>query len=416
MARIITPQDAHAIMNLLVKEATGQSNVTVVDSSTFVSAGETVLATGMENVINSLNIVLARTIIASRPYKGKFNLMQAENSGIFSNRMRKISYYSKDALPSGALNTDLFTNLKDGFTSGDNNNVSTKSQWEQHQPMTLEMNFGGSSTWQDCITMYEHQLQTAFSSEEDFARFVSGYLTEHANDIESQKEAFNRMALLNKMGSVYTLANEGKSDGSVINLTEAYNTEFGTSYTSIQLRTTYLKDFLAFFVSTFKNVSSFMTERSVKYHWSVEKDGYSIMRHTPYDRQRVYLYSPLFVKAESLVLPEIFRPEYLDINTQYQEVTFWQGIEDRSAIYIKPSVIDTTTGTQRTSAPNVSIPYVVGMICDADALMTDFILERADTTPLEARKHYRNTWLTIQKNAIDDPTENCVLFTMEDGE
>ena len=58
MARVFTPVDGHVIMNLLYKQATGLDNLSVVDSSSFVSAGETVLNTGMENVLNSLSIVL----------------------------------------------------------------------------------------------------------------------------------------------------------------------------------------------------------------------------------------------------------------------------------------------------------------------------------------------------------------------
>ena len=100
MARVLTPQDAYSIMNLLVAQATGQDTQSVVDSSSFVSAGETVLATGMENVINSLSIVLNRTLIASRPYNAKLALIQSENDSVYSTRMRKISFYSRMALPS----------------------------------------------------------------------------------------------------------------------------------------------------------------------------------------------------------------------------------------------------------------------------------------------------------------------------
>ena len=203
MARTLTPIDGHAIMNALVKQATGIDNVTSFDASSFISAGETVLATGLENVLNSLNIVLGRTLVAARPYTGKLNKMQAIDTGVYSSRMRKISFYSKYAVADGRHNTNLFTNLTDGFTNGQGTAQSTKSMWEQHQPMPLEMNFGGSTVWQDCITTYEDQLQTAFRSVEDFTRFVAGYLTEHGNDIESQKEAFNRMMLLNKIASTY---------------------------------------------------------------------------------------------------------------------------------------------------------------------------------------------------------------------
>lgn len=417
MARVITPTDAHTIMTALVKQATGQESITVVDASSFVSAGETVLATGMENVVKALNIVLGRTLVAARPYSARLKLMQALDTGVYTNRLRKISYYAQDALPDGSHNTNLFTNLAQGFTAGENADTngarSTRSQWEQHQPMPLEMNFAGSSVWQDCITMYDDQLQIAFRDEAEFARFVSGFLTEHGNDIESQKEAWNRLALLNRIGSTYNYHN----DGSVINLTNEFNVKFGTSYTSAQLRSTYLKDFLAFFVSEFKKVSKFMTERTSRYHNPMEKtvDGikYNILRHTPYNRQHVYLYSPLFTEAEALVLPEIFRPNYLDIDTQYEEITYWQSIDDRASVNVKPAIFDFETGVQVAADP-VRLDYVVGMITDADGLMTNFQMERSDSTPLEARKHYRNVWNTYMKNIIDDPTENCVIFIMAD--
>ena len=422
MARTITPQDAHLIMNELVREATGIDAVASTDISSFVSAGETVLATGMENVMNALNIVLNRTLVAARPYSAKFRLVQALDTGIYSNRLRKISYFAQYALPDGSHNTDLFTNLAPGFTAGENISSgtaqSTKSQWEQHPAMPLEMNFAGSSVWQDCITLYDDQVQIAFRGPEEFARFVAGFMTEHGNDIESQKEAWNRMAVLNKIASCYYYDQAQDTEGQVINLTSEFNTRFGTQYTSAQLRSTYLKEFLAFFVAEFKKVSQFMTERSASRHINFKKtiDGvdYAILRHTPYNRQRVYLYSPLFTEAEALVLPEIFRPNYLDIDTQYEGVTYWQGQSDRSEINVKPAVYDTATGVQIPAANAVNLEYVVGAIMDEDALMTNFQLERADTTPLEARKHYRNTWNTFMKNIIDDPSENCVIFIMAD--
>lgn len=417
MSRTITPKDCYALMNLLVKQATGQQALAVTDVSSFVSAGETVLATGMENVINSLNIVLGRTIVASRPYKAKLTMMEAVDTGVYTNRLRKISYYSKNALPDGAHNTDLFTNLNEGYTAGQNEvsgtAQSTKSQWEQHQPIALEMNFAGTSVWQDCITTYEEQLQVAFRSPEEFATFVSGYLTEHGNDIECQREAWNRMNLLNKIGAVYDMSSDMPL--SVVDLTTEFNTRFGTSYTGAQLRSTYLKEFLAFMVATIKETMSFMTERSTNYHWSPAKtvDGvsYNLLRHTPYDRQRLYMYQPLFTEAEALVLPEIFRPEYLDIKKQYEGVNFWQSESARASVNVTPAIVNTSTGVQEAGDP-VSLDYVVAVLTDVDALVTNMQLERSATTPLEARKLYRNTWLSFARNNICDQTENTVIFIM----
>lgn len=426
MARTLTPRDCHVLMNLLVKEATGQdAEIQVVDSSTFVSAGEQVLATGTENVLNSLSLVLGRTFMAVRPYKAKLAIINALNTDMYTNRIRKISFYSREAQASGDFNTQLFTNLAKDFDNGENgvdavtgDPVSTKSMWVQNPAVPLEMNFGGQSVWEDSTTVYEYQLKTAFRSEDEFAQFVAGIMTEKGNDIESQKEAFNRMTILNHIAGVYDLDTAaGAANGRVVNLTAAFNARFGTAYTSAQLRSTYLKDFLAFFVATFKEQSRLMTYRSAKYHWSPAKtvggQSYVLLRHTPYDRQRVMLYQPLFTEAEAMVLPEIFRPEYLDINTQYEGVDYWQNFNAGAAVDVVPA-IPNTAGTAQTVGAEVELDYVVGMIYDADAIMIDYQLEAASTTPLEARKHYRNMWWSFSKNAINDFTENCVIFIMAD--
>lgn len=421
MARTLTPKDAHTLVNSLVRQMTGQTSITATDASSFVSTGEFLLQNGVENVFNALSILLNRTIIAARPYQAKLSMIQAENESAYASRVRKVSYYAQDTDPAGNFNTDLYTNFADGYTSGENAGASTKSQWDQHPPIPLEMNFGGVSVWQDCITQYEDAVRYAFTSEEEFNRFVAGYMVEHGNDIESQKEAWNRLAILQHIAATYVYATEQtpRMAGSVIDLTAAYNTRFGTNYTGAQLRSTYLKEFLAFFVAEFKNASDYLRERNKNFHWSPAKSvnnvDYSILRHTPYDRQRVILYEPLFREAEAMVLPEIFRPNYLDIDTQYEGVSFWQSTSDRAAINVTPA-ITSAQGVQSAASEAVELPYVVGMIFDRDALMTSYNLERTRTTPIEARKGYFNTWFSMARNIISDATENTIIFIMSDNE
>lgn len=413
MSRTYTPLDAHLIMGLLVKEATGQdSTVQIVDTSSFVSAGETVLATGVENTLNAIGVVMGRTLMGVRPYQAKLALINALNTGAYTSRLRKISFYSRDAQASGYFNTDKFPdNLKDGETNVQNSTkTNTESMWLQNQPIPLEVNFGGTSTWQDSTSIYQKQLRAAFRGEGEFMEFMSGIMTEKGNDIESQKEAFNRMTLLNKIAGVYDLGQS--SPGSVINLTAEFNNEFGTSYTSAELRSTYLKEFLAFFIARFKIESDYMTERTARYHYAPDKDGHVLLRHTPKDKQRAILFSPMFTKAEAYVLPEIFHDGYLK-KENYEGITFWQNINNPSAISVTPA-IPTAAGTQTAGNP-VNIPYVLGILYDADGIMTDFQLEEVLSTPIEARKGYSNIWWTFAKNSINDFTENAIIFIMQDA-
>lgn len=419
MARTLTQKDCHALMNLLVKEATGQdATIQVVDSSTFVSAGEQVLATGTENVLNALSLVLGRTFMAVRPYNAKLALINAVNTGEYTHRMRKISFYSRDAQASGDWNTQLYTNLADGFTNGQNiadgSAQSTKSMWEQNQPVPLEMNFAGSSVWEDSTTIYEYQLQQAFRSEAEFGEFVGGIMTERGNDIESQKEAFNRMTLLNFMAGTVDM----NQAGTLVNLTSAFNTEFGTNYTSAQLRTTYLEQFTKFLVAKIKIDSDMLTNRSKKAHWSPAKTigdvPYTLLRHTPKDRQRLLLFNPLLVKTQAYVFPSLFNEQYLKMEN-YEGVMYWQNENDPSAIKVTPAIPNVSTPANgQIAGDTVTLDYVVGMLYDVDALMVDYQLERSATSPLEARKGYRNLWWSFAKNAINDHTENHILYYMAD--
>lgn len=82
---------------------------------------------------------------------------------------------------------------------------------------------------------------------------------------------------------------------------------------------------------------------------------------------------------------------------------------------IQPAVPGTggNAGTQ-VQGSAVALDNVVGFLFDTDALMVDFQLDTAATTPLEARKHYMTTWYSMARNAICDYTENMILYYMAD--
>lgn len=419
-ARALTPIDCYALINAVAKEATGQNaTIQAVDSSSFVSVGETVLNTGTENTLNALSIVLGRTFTAVRPYEANLRMINALNSGLYTNRIRKISYYSREAEPSGAFNTNLYLNHAMGFDNGSNPSGGTPqslpTMWEQNQPIPLELNFAGRSVWDDSTTVYEIQLQAAFRDESAFSQFVSGILTEKGNDIETQKEAFDRACLLNFLGGIYDMNSVA---GGAIDLTAAFNAEHNTTYTRDDLLTTYKKEFLEFFVAKVKYISDTLTNRSKKYHWSPTKtiDGvsYTLLRHTPKSMQRMILNSKFWIDAETKVMPEIFNDQYLKLEN-FETLDFWQNENNPFKLDIVPAIPDVSDPTEQTAGTRVQLDYVVGTIYDADAIMTDYQLEESYSTPVEARKRYRNIWWHFARNAINDFTENAILLYMGRG-
>ena len=422
MARRLTTTDGYAFINAMADEMFG-SNATIqaIDESTFASVGESILQAGTENVINTLSLVASRNLIAIRPYRAKFRLINALDSGMFSNRIRKISYYAKNAVPTGASNTQLFTNLSMDFDNNQNPSgtpptpQSTESQWLQSTPVTWQSWFGGGIEWQYPYTLYENALKLAFRNGEEFAEFLNGFLVSCANDIETEKEAFSRMMILNAIAGVADLT--ASMPGSFVNLTAEFNSKYNTSYTTQQLLTTYFNEFLGFFVATVKTTSDMMENRSILYHWSPAKTvngvSYVLPRQTKKNDQRMMMISKFWNDAEALVMPQIFNDQYLTLDN-FEKVDYWQNINDPTAIDITPAIPDVLSPGAQTAGSRVQLSTVLGILYDRDAMMVDFHLEDVKSTPVEARKHYRTIWNTINKNPIWDATENFIVFYMAD--
>ena len=425
--RRLNVTDGYAVINAMAAEMFGQNaTITATDISSFASVGESILNSGIDNVINTLSLVCSRDLIAIRPYQAKFRILNELDSGLFANRIRKISYYAKNAVPTGAANTQLFSeNLGEGFDEGVHYDSSTppvqmsvESQWLQSAPIVYQAWFGGGVEWQYPYTIYDKALKEAFRTPEAWAEFLNGFLVSAANDIETEKEAFSRTLVLNAIAGTYDLSSD--MPGSVVNLTTEFNNELnpgGTPYTTAQLLSTYFSEFLAFFVSKVKTISDMMENRSTLYHWSPAKTvngvSYVLPRQTKKADQRMMMISKFWNDAEARVMPALFNDQYLKLEN-FEKVDYWQNINDPTAISVTPAIPDTSDPTEQTTGTAVNLAVVLGILYDRDAMMVDFHLEDVASSPFEARKKYRTVWNTINKNPLWDATENQVIFIMAD--
>lgn len=117
--------------------------------------------------------------------------------------------------------------------------------------------------------------------------------------------------------------------------------------------------------------------------------------------------------AEALVLPQIFNDQYLKLDN-FEKIDYWQNINEPTKIDVTPAIPDILSPGAQTVGNRVQLSNVLGIMYDRDAIMVDFHLESVESTPLEARKHYRTIWNTINKNPIWDATENFVVFYLAD--
>lgn len=404
-------KDAYSVMNTLVRQATGQTDIVAVDTSSFVDAGNKVLASGVENVLNSLSVLIGRTIIASRPYNGKFKLISENDSDAFENRIRKISFYARDNQASGAFNTDLNTNLGTGL----DDESGAGSQWEQNAPMALEYNFFSDFTWDKETTVYEEQLKIAFTDERSFIDFINGAMIEVQNDIESTIEARNRMVVLSRIGANKLMVDEGDLGAEcAVNLLKEFNDTYDTAYSMKELLTLHRVEFLEFFTARFKIDSDRLANRTAKYHDPVTKTvgdepnqvTYDILRHTPKSMQKFMYYSPIFTQLK-MSYAEIFNPQYIpDINGE--GVEYWQSFDTPGSVDVTPALPDGATSEE------VKIDLVLGLLFDTEAIRTNNKFYGMYSTPVNARHLYRNLFWHFKYGIIQDMTENCILYYLSD--
>lgn len=403
----ILPVDIHEVVNSLIAQAGGAA-LAATDTSNMITVAQAAQLYGYETLLNALSLQVGRTIIAIRPYNGDGMGIEVTNQE-YGQISRKISYYANEFEAEESWNTaasDAGYNLKDGASV---DHYKIKKQYP------LEMNFGGNKVLQKHITRFLYQLDQAFQSNSDLATFIGGLATENQNEIAMMREARNRAILLNFIGGLY---NTG-TVRSKVNLTKEFNTKFGTSYTSAQLRTEHLKDFLAFLVSRIQFDSDMMMKNTDLFHLTpVKKDDngntLKLYRHTPKNLQKLILNASLLYDAESMVLPQIFHDGYLKLEN-YTAMPYFQSTATGSegAVNVTPNQLDVATGTTVKGAA-VNIPYVVGLMYDRDAVSSTFRLDRTITTPDNAGGAYMNTYYHWANDFVNDFTENAILYYMAD--
>lgn len=398
MANVLTPVDVYALMNAVVSQATGRTDLAVVDTTTFASVGEIVLRTGTENTLNAISTVIGKTIFSVRPYKGKLESLRVAQQR-WGGQVRKIINLYDEAEKSDDWNTDLAQNALDDGISVD--------MYKIRKPKALQLNFYGTKVLQKHITRFRDQLSLAFHSEDEFIRFIDSVMVEFSNEIELLNEAESRTTLLNFMAGISSM---GLTE---VDLVAEYNNEYGTQYTRAQLLSTHIESFMKFVAAEIKIYSSRLTDMSTLYHANLT--GYNkIMRHTPKERQKMVMYEPIFIKTQAEVYSGLFNPEYLDIGS-FEGVNYWQSQSTPTAINVKPNILDVATGASKDADTAVSLDYVLGILFDEEACGVMPQFDYSSTTPFNSAGGYYNMYMHWRFNSYCDYTENAVLFVLGEG-
>lgn len=399
MANSFNVIDVYALVNEAYRQATGRNDITAVDTTTFVSAGQVLSSTqsAKETTLNVLTQMVTRTIFSVRPTSEKLSIMTADEER-WGGIVRKITPLALEAEKSENFNTDI-----DSDQLVDGNSVD---MYKIRKQPVIQLNFFGSKTLQTHRTRWMHQLDAAFTNEREFAQFMSMLMVEFYNDIKRLNDAKTRLVINNAIGASYL-------NGCYTDLANEYNLENGTAYTRDELLSeAHLESFMKFVVSFVKTLSDNMEDASELYHVNVL--GESIIRETSKVFQRMLIFKPFMTKSEAVVMPTIFNPDKLSLG-QYDTVNFWQSKKSASAVKVKPVYIDPTTAESQDAEAAVELDYVLGIIYDVEFMGVYPKFTNVSTTPLNSAGLYWNDYVHWLFNNWMDETENHHLLIIGAG-
>ena len=126
-----------------------------------------------------------------------------------------------------------------------------------------------------------------------------------------------------------------------------------------------------------------ITERSAKYHINITTPhNKTIMRHTPLDRQKIYLASRFMNQIDSTVLSQTYHNNFLRI-ADHERVGYWQSIDNPLRINVTPTYMSNAGALVTPEA--VSQDNVIGAIFDEEAVGITVVNQWSATTPFNAR-------------------------------
>lgn len=397
MANDLTFNQIATILNQVLVQANGTSSIVVTDTSSFVTGGQELLKAGYDVLNTAISQTLSKTVFSIRPYSAKFKGLDW-TAQQYGNMMRKLSVIDKAFTDDDSIDPTV---IVDGGTLDPF--VITTAAIQQE-------NFYGTEVFRKPVTVYDWQWDQALTGPDQFASLI-GMIMQNASDmLEQARENLKRMTIVNLIGAIL-----GNYSSQNIQLVTEYNAYIAASpaltWADICADATEYQRFMRFAYARIAAVSSMLTERSALYHVSLS--GKTIMRHTPYEYQKLYMLASEKYGMEAQVLADAYHDNYLKY-TDVETVNFWQSISSPDEINVTPSYLVTSGGQagEVIKGSAVNATGIFAVLMDRDAAGVVQRNERVRTA-YNARGEYTNHWFSCAYEYINSFTENAVVFTLD---
>lgn len=397
----LTFEQVATVLTSIVKQATNQTVLTPTDTASFVSVAQIALRADRDAVMNAISNVLARTIFSIRPYSAKLTGLEMDTFQ-WGGMMRKLSIADEDWQDDPAY---AWPAMYDASKTPPTGNGQVIDPWTIKKPNILQTNFYGSSVYFDEMTIFEDQLETAFSGPEQLGSFLTLLMTNLSNRLEMSNEGIRCGLVCNAIGAMKA---ENKAERNIHLLTE-YNGLTGESFTVEDI---YKPDnfpaFTKWMYARVAELSDLFTANSTMFQTVIS--GKPILRHTPVEMQRVYMYSPMLRQIEARVLADTYHDTFLKY-ADVEALPYWQSIQTRDSVSVTP-VYTGTDGAVVTGNAQV-VENVVGLIFDRDAMGMTILDRRVLSTPVNTKGLYRNIHVHCKQRVVFDSSEKMALLTLD---
>ena len=395
-------EQVSTVLTSIVQQATGQTVLTPTDTGSFVSVAQMALRADRDSVMEAISNVIGRTIFSIRPYSAKMTGLMMDTFR-WGAMMRKLSIADSDWEDDPAYAWPALWDSGQTPPSGDGQAIDP---WTIKKPNILQTNFYGASVYFDEMTIFEDQIETAFKGPDELGSFLSLIMTNLSNRLELSNEGLRRGLVANAIGAIL---DEGQTDRVVHLLTE-YNTLTGLTLTA---QTVYqpvnFGPFMKWVYSRVENISGLMTEMSTAFQTVITNKP--VLRHTPTQDQRVYLFAPSRQQFDARVLADTYHDSYLT-TADVETVNYWQSIKTPDSIDITPSYVD-NSGVLVTPGSAVTQDGVLGIIFDRDMMGMTLLDQRVLSTPLNTKGLYRNLHVHCKQRVVFDNTEKGVVLLLD---
>lgn len=403
MANDLSFNQLSSVLTTIMKQATGvDPSIQPVNTSTFVSVAQTVLKSGYDPLSTAISQVLSKTIFSVRPYTRKFKGLNVTNQR-YGNHVRKLTAIDKP------FEDDDRFELADG---------ASIDQYTVNKPKVLQTNFYGANVYQKSLTIYKDQLDCAFSSPDEFASFISMIMQNASDMIEQAHEETARATLHNLAQAIYLMEDTAAGDDLAkakggkrsVNLLKLYNEESGKTLKVADVyKAENFEGFVKFVFTTINNIADLMTDRNALFCSQLR--DYNIVRHTPKNRMKFYIYSNLVNKINSEVYSSVFNPDFLKL-VDFETVNYWQSPLNPTSVSGDVNAISNTGEVSFVSGG--SLDNLLGILFDEEAAGYTTVNEWAQPTPFNAKGGYYNQFWHFTDRYWNDFTENAVVFYMKD--